>query len=234
MSHRLTHLQRFYQLMDELAFRTGGPRLLSECTGRIGWPQRGVYFFLEPGEIRSGSGSGPRIVRVGTHALKTGSRTTLWKRLSQHRGSRSSGRGNHRGSIFRLLVGAALVQRNGLDLPTWGDGSSAPRDVRGPERTLEGEVSRTLGAMRVLWLPVEDEPGPASVRGFIERNAIALLSHASTAALDPPSDRWLGLDCPRRLVEASGLWNQRHVTENYDPTFLDLFESLVLNGPQSS
>ena len=28
-----------------------------------------------------------RIVRVGTHGLKTGSRSTLWGRLSQHRGT---------------------------------------------------------------------------------------------------------------------------------------------------
>ena len=31
------------------------------------WPQRGVYFFMEDGEERSDSGSGLRIVRVGTH-----------------------------------------------------------------------------------------------------------------------------------------------------------------------
>jgi len=34
--------------------------------------------------------------------------TTLWARLSQHRGSAKSGGGNHRCSIFRLLVGRAL------------------------------------------------------------------------------------------------------------------------------
>jgi hypothetical protein len=49
------------------------------------------------------------IVRVGTHALETGSQTTLWKRLSQHRGQARSGSGNHRGSIFRLIVGTALI-----------------------------------------------------------------------------------------------------------------------------
>ena len=226
---RLPHLQHFYQLMDELGRRTSGPRLLSECAGRLEWPQRGIYFFLEPGEDRSDSGEGPRVVRVGTHALKTGSRTALWNRLSQHRGSQSTGRGNHRGSIFRLLIGAALIARHGLDLPTWGVGSSAPREVREPEQDLELEVSRTLGAMSVLWLALEDEPGPASVRGIIERNAIALLSGAGSAPVDPPSRTWLGFDCPRKLVGASGLWNQNHVTESYDPAFLDLLESHVMN-----
>jgi hypothetical protein len=30
--------------------------------------------------------------------------------------------------------------------------------------------------MQLLWLEIDDEPSPASLRGFIERNAIALLS----------------------------------------------------------
>jgi hypothetical protein len=55
-----------------------------------------VYFFREAGETRCDSGNGPRIVRVGTHALKAGSSTKLWTRLSQHRG-KSAGGGNHRG-----------------------------------------------------------------------------------------------------------------------------------------
>ncbi|MEX2375937.1 MAG: hypothetical protein WD942_10205 [Dehalococcoidia bacterium] len=226
---RLADIQRFYDLLDELALRTGGPRSLSECTGRLEWPHRGVYFFFEPGELRSDSGNGPRMVRVGTHALKTGSRTSLWNRLSQHRGSKSTGSGNHRGSIFRLLIGAALIERGSLDLPTWGVGSSAPREVREPEKALEIEVSRTLGAMNVLWLPVDDEPGAASFRGIVERNAIALLSNASGSPLDASSDQWLGLDCPRTLVGSSGLWNQNHVNETYDRAFLDLLESHIAN-----
>jgi hypothetical protein len=37
-----------------------------------------VYFFRESSEDRSDTGEGPRVVRVGTHALKAGARTTLW------------------------------------------------------------------------------------------------------------------------------------------------------------
>ena len=85
MRSRLLNLQHFYKLMDELERRLDGPRILSKCNGRLSWPQRGVYFFFENGEDRTGSGSGARIVRVGTHALKAGSGTTMWKRLSQHR-----------------------------------------------------------------------------------------------------------------------------------------------------
>src|SRR5437764_47154 len=103
---RRADLIRFYKILAELERRVGGKRRLGECGRGIVWPRRGVYFFFESGEGRSDSG--PRVVRVGTHALKDGSGTTLWTRLSQHRGSMGTGGGNHRGSIFRLLVGAAI------------------------------------------------------------------------------------------------------------------------------
>jgi hypothetical protein len=69
----------------------GGPRKLTDCSGRFAWPRRGVYFFREAGEDRTDTGKGPRVVRVGTHALKTGSGTKLWTRLSQHRGPNTGG-----------------------------------------------------------------------------------------------------------------------------------------------
>jgi hypothetical protein len=105
---RRQHLVRFYSLLDELEKRVGGARTLGDCRGRMSWPARGVYFFREAGETRSETGAGPRIVRVGTHALKADGSTTLWGRLSAHRGQLRSGGGNHRGSIFRLIVGTAL------------------------------------------------------------------------------------------------------------------------------
>ena len=84
------------------------------------WPLRGIYFFMEEGERRTDTGTGLRIVRVGTHALKAGSRTTLWHRLSQHKGQEKSGGGNHRGSIFRLLVGSTLMKPGGMSCQSWG------------------------------------------------------------------------------------------------------------------
>ncbi len=224
---RLAHLGHFYELVEACTSRAGGSRRLSECAGRMEWPRRGVYFFFEPGEARRETGTGPRIVRVGTHALKAGSRTTLWNRLSQHRGPKSSGSGNHRGSIFRLLVGAALLEQRPIVCATWGVGSSAPPEVREPERAIEQEVSKLIGRMKIAWLAINDEPGPNSLRGIIERNSIALLSNLEKASLDPASDEWLGHSCPKTRVGSSGLWNQNHVNEDYDPVFLDHFESLV-------
>lgn len=224
---RLADLRRFYALMDELARRTDGPRLLAECSGRMEWPPRGVYFFMEPGEVRQGSNKGLRIVRVGTHALKDQSRTTLWKRLSQHKGQARSGGGNHRGSIFRLLVGAALLADDPALCATWGQGNNAARTIREAERELESRVSAVIGHMPFLYLHIDDDPGPQSVRGVIERNAIALLSNSGKTPLDAASKDWLGYRCPRERVQASHLWNQNHVDEAYDPAFLDTLETLI-------
>jgi hypothetical protein len=224
---RLADLRRFYALLDELARRTGGPVCLDACSGRMKWPQRGVYFFMEPGEVRHDSGAGPRVVRVGTHALKDGSRATLWTRLSQHKGHAASGGGNHRGSIFRLLVGAALLAGDPAQCSTWGQNSSAAAEIRLAEHELECQVSAVIGKMPFLFLHIGDDPGPQSLRGVIERNAIALLSNSGRTPLDAASIDWLGHRCPRQRVRDSHLWNQNHVGEAYDPAFLDTLETLI-------
>ena len=224
---RVRHLESFYQLLADLGQHLGGPRSLSDDAKRVNWPRRGVYFFQEAGERRSDTGRGPRITRVGTHALKAGSGTSLWNRLSQHRGQKRSGGGNHRGSIFRLIVGTALIKKEGYHCPTWGRGSSASRDIRESEQPLEKEVSIVIGDMPFLWLDIPDAPGPDSLRGYIERNAIALLSNLDKPPLDPPSEDWLGHLCNRPLVRRSGLWNQKHVDEAYDPAFLDALADLI-------
>lgn len=198
------------------------------------WPSRGVYFFREGGENRKDTGDGPRIVPVGTHALKAGSSTKLWTRLSQHKGHSGTGSGNHRGSIFRLIVGSALCDRDSHTYPTWGKGSTASREVRTGELVLECAVSQTIGDMPFLWLAMEDEPGPQSLRGFIERNSIALLSNYGKKPLDPPSESWLGRHSNRERVRNSGLWNSNHVDESYDPGFLDVLDRLVSAAGGSS
>ena len=229
---RIANTVRFHDLLSRLTASLGGYRRLAECSGAMEWPQRGVYFFFEPGEARGASGTGNRVVRVGTHALKAGSRSTLWQRLSQHRGNASGDGGNHRGSIFRLLVGEALARRGDCPLPaSWGVcsdpanaaqrlGLASRAAVKHAEADLERRVSEYIGQMPFLWLDIPDAPGPQSARGRIERNAIALLSHARTAAADPPSANWLGRHSGRDRVRKSGLWNNRHVDEHGDAAFL--------------
>jgi hypothetical protein len=227
---RNSDLQEFYAILAALEKRVGKPRTLANCSGRLGWPRGGVYFFMEEGENRSRSGIGPRIVRVGTHALTERSKTKLWTRLLQHRGSKKTGDGNHRGSIFREIVGKAVIaRRQDLNFPTWGEGNNASKDIRLGEFPLECEVSKIIGAMPFLWLAVENDPG---LRGYIERNAIALLSNFQKEPLDPPSQNWLGLWYKgdlRERVSLSGLWNSDHVDKRHDPAFLKRMEQLVMD-----
>lgn len=233
MTSPARQLDRFYDLLGHLREGLGGERKLFGCTGRTGWPARGVYFFCESGEVRR-DGS-PRVVRVGTHALTAGSRTTLWQRLSQHRGTVSGpdgGGGNHRGSVFRLHVGAALLgaARDGpfrSAVTTWGHGSTADREVRAREHGLEVEVSRVIGAMPLLWVAVDDPPGPGSDRAAIESGAIALLSALSNPDADPASPTWLGRHADRCAVRDSGLWNVRHVTDAPAPSFLEVLSRRI-------
>jgi len=91
---------------------------------------------------------------------------------------------------------------------SWGVGSSAQREVREAERWLEAKVSEVIGAMPVVWLEVDDEPSSESMRGVVERNAIALLSNYELEeAIDPPSEGWLRRFSGRPRVVRSGLWN---------------------------
>ena len=203
-------------------------RRLKDCQGRMNWPRRGVYFFFEDGEFRP-NGTTLRVVRVGTHAVSAGSKTTLWNRLSTHRGTRAGG-GNHRGSIFRLWVGAALLRVDESLNPkpaTWGKGSSAKRPVRDAEAHVEQAVSACIGSMPFLWVAADDDPRTESIRSVIERNSLALLSciSATGSSADRPSASWLGHHCPNKTLRRSGLWNVRDVDGCYDPEFLDLLAS---------
>ena len=105
--------------------------------------------------------------------------------------------------------------------PTWGKGSTATAAIRAEEARHEFEVSKVIGAMPILWLAIDDDPGKESLRGYIERNSIALLSNYRKPRLDPASETWLGHSCNRERVRESGLWNSNHVDEQYDPAFLD-------------
>ncbi|WP_415407274.1 hypothetical protein ACLHDG_01740 [Sulfurovum sp. CS9] len=213
--------------MEVLEKKNIQKKLLSNSNGRQKWHNRGVYFFFESNQKRSDSGDGLRATRVGTHALKYNSKTTLWNRLSQHKGTAKSGGGNHRGSIFRLLIGTAIIQENNLNFSTWGQGNTASKDIKKGELQLEQLVSQTIGKMPFLYLSINDEATPRSLRGYIERNSIALLSNYNKEVLDAASKDWLGHKCAREKVNKSNLWNQNHVEEVYDSNFLDIFEKLV-------
>jgi hypothetical protein len=53
---RLKDLKSFYELLGLLEKRIGGARRLANCTGKLSWPERGVYFFMEDSESRTDTG----------------------------------------------------------------------------------------------------------------------------------------------------------------------------------
>jgi hypothetical protein len=168
------------------------------------------------------------VVRVGTHALTATSKATLWGRLRQHRGHLAGsdpGSGDHRASVFRRHVGAALIRRDGQPqdlLASWLDRKRPSGQRASQEPAIEREVSRRIGAMPFLWLSV---PGRAD-RGYLESNSIALLS-CVTQGPDQPSASWLGRHAERAEVRESGLWNVHHVTGRYEPAVLHRLAQLV-------
>ena len=135
-------------------------------------------------------------------------------------------------------MGVALAGRIKVPLPeSWGVAGSAREAARRlgiekdavteAEAEMEALVSEYAGQMPFLWLKVDDQAGPNSSRGLIERNAIAFLSGYSRSASDGPSTGWLGRYSDRERVRLSGLWNSNHVDETYDPSFLDEMESRI-------
>lgn len=225
---RLRDMDRFYALIRRLsATHAGLPANLADHTAKSIRPQRGIYFFFEPGERRMTSPFEDRVTRIGTHSVSAGSKATLWGRLRTHRGG-VDGSGNHRGSIFRLHVGECVIARSGLEdiFPMWGNGQSASSEVRAGEEEVETEVSRLVGTMRVLWLEVADAASADSDRAYLERNLIALVA-GPDGPIDLPSGRWLGRWSSRDAIRSSGLWNVNHVYETYDPQVLKVLEEYV-------
>jgi hypothetical protein len=228
MSNRHSDLLRFYRTLSELQEMNGGLHRMVQADPEFPWPTRGVLFFYERNEQRTDTGTGARVVRVATHALRPDLQTTLWDRLSH------DATGAHRGSVFRTVLGLALRDLMGNTEPqSWGRGAEPPAGAEKAEATLEAAVSVYAGQMPFLFLPVEDEPGPNSLRAFIERNAIALLSNFARPPLDPPSEGWLGRRSTREKVAQSGLWNIQHVDASYDPSFMDTMRSLMAEVPRN-
>lgn len=215
----------YYWLLARLSATVGGPRVLGEKSVRT-WPEKGVYFILDPGETRSVQSS-PRVCRVGTHAVSTGSTASLWNRLRTHRGVESGG-GNHRSSIFRTHVGIALMARADLrdSFPDWGNQTIRDAAVVQREAQMERSISEYIGQTSVLWLEVPDAAGPTSDRSYIERNSIALLAQIGRR-VDPPGASWLGFHSDRSAIPRSGLWNVNHVDEPWDPLFIEVLGHYV-------
>lgn len=226
---RKEDLDEFYEILNTLEQKVGGKKLLSESDGKMPWPAKGVYFFFENRELRENGSM--RVVFVGAHGTQEGSQSTLWERLRQHRGNTTGerkGGGNHRSSTLRLQVGTSVMTKNGYHIPTWGVGEFSESEVSEAEHQVETQVSDYIRAMPFLWLSVDDPPGPDSMRGYIERNAIGLLSnYEKEEVIDPAFSGWLGRYAENEKVRHSGLWNVNYIEEEYESEFLVKLETFV-------
>lgn len=238
MSQIQDHVVEFYGLVSRLASLPHQGARLDQLGALRCLPKRGVYYFQESGELNSLEQGQSRVVRVGTHAVSAGSKSTLQSRLRAHLGTKA-GLGNHRGSIFRLHAGNAFLRKEERAIPTWGKGSVAPPELRADpaardaEAALERQVSQYIGGMTVLWIDVPDEPGSTSLRSVIERNSIALLSNKRSPVI-AASQSWLGHFSPRQEIRESYLWNLNHIGETYDPLFLEQLKYAINRTERSA
>jgi hypothetical protein len=227
MEERIEHINRFYSLINELeSFEK--KRSLKNSTGKVLWPKQGIYYFFERTENRENGN--PKVVRIGTHAVSKGSKTKYWERLRQHKGTKK-GTGNHRGSVFRKLIGKSLISKHNLSLefPEWGKNKTDKNDKQKEEK-LELQVSEIIGKMEFLSLSVPGESNKNNMRAYIETNSIALLSNRNKKEkIDLPSENWLGSYSEHNKVLESGLWNSDDTDKKYDSKFLDKLEALIKN-----
>ncbi|MCD6162372.1 MAG: hypothetical protein J7K40_08170 [candidate division Zixibacteria bacterium] len=238
----LDDLNGFYEYLEKLreicsnklGFENCIGIKLSNCDGRLPyWKKckRGIYFFFDENEKRLDRNP-LRVVRVGTHAIKRDiGKSTLWGRLKQHKGNKKNMGGNHRGSIFRLLVGEAMIKKDDLDYPTWGIRNTAKGDTRIGEGGLEGDVSEYIRNLPFLILRVDPESDNKEYvsnhndRKYLEDNIIGLLGDPRNS--DKPSDNWLGKDSSRDKVVNSGLWQSDGIGNPYDENFFNVFEHYI-------
>lgn len=239
---RPTKLQAFHKKLGVLQEQTDGPFYLSEADGSFHWPDRGIYvFFSEDTDPIVDPIQDWSITRIGTVGVSSGSTSTLWDRLRAHRGTLNSDYGekggNHRGSIFRKHVGRAIIEREGLhgEYPHWGvphrklsDDVSTTK-IREQEHALEQRVSKMIRNLPFLVIDIPGEPGPDCDRAMIEKNLIALISHARRTNPKLKKDGWLGYHSPHAEIAKTGLWNIHHVSAFYSDSIIQDVEPYINN-----
>ena len=216
---RADAVRKFYDLFELRHLKSPIVPLREALQGEM--PEQGVYFFFDPDEETRFSNVLGRLVRIGTHGVSTGSKATLRDRLRAHFGT-MDGYGNHRSSVFRLHVGAAMIRRDGLRkrFPQWGVGQNAASLVRERERPLEQKVSEAISKLHVAILEVADAPMKTSARAVIETLSIALFTE-NWQPVEPSSTSWLGRNSVHELISKTGLWNLRDAGSEADLTIVD-------------
>ena len=227
---RQRHLDEFYRLLDQLAAGEDGPRRLKDCTGRDGWPRRGVYFFLENGETRVDGTS--RVVRVGTHALST---TSKHHHVGPATPAPRAGRWQEprRRQPPRIDLPQARrdrphpARRSARWTPGLVGQQPAPPPMGSTVRISSSAPSAFTSAPCRSYGSRSPASPTAAATGAASNATASRCCRVSTGGPDKPSAGWLGHHATSTRVRQSGLWNSNHVDEAYDPAFLQLFENLV-------
>lgn len=222
MINREQHIAIFYDLLKKVIEKF--PLQTLNNLGSVELPSQGVYFFFEEGETRNNK-TDSRVVRIGTHAAVANSKASLYDRLYNHKGYKDLS-GNHRGSVFRKLIGLSLTNRDKLDYKYWGDKSKKKDSiVKLSEKPLEMIVSQYLNKMPFTVLEVNGPSSKTNARALIEENSIALLSNFNKTPIDFHSPEWLGIYSKVDKVISSGLWNSDYVDQNYiAANYFEVFE----------
>ena len=224
MASRLHDLHKLYDWIN--VQRNKGEVFAFAALSGSPLPKRGVYLFLDPSEPNL-RGKEPRVVRIGTHAVSAGSQASLRGRLRNHLGP-NNGIGNHRGSIFRLHVGRAMLEAgpgHGA-VSSWGDGQNASASIKAIEQAHELEVTNYLKKLEIVIFDIDDLPSKESMRARAEAQLIAVFSDGLNV-LEKPSKTWLGRNSPVASIRKSGLWNIRGVGGRYDPKGVGSVTALV-------
>ena len=206
MMNRKADIERFYELMERLNERVGGPHLLKHFMSVVAPTEKGVYFIFEPAEFRCDASEELRVVRVGSHGLTARSRSTIWTRLFEHQ--MANGR-----SVFRTQINQALKKRG-------------VSEAMNTAHSHSHYISKYIGEMRFLWVNIEGEKSH-SERKRIEANAIALLSNRNKHPINLPSKRWLGNYSAKREIRKSGLWNVQHTNNDHKSGFLEELKTRI-------
>ena len=157
----------------------------------------GLYLFYEEGEV-SAHGPKGRIVRVGNHRR---SQNRLKDRLRDHYS------GNKNASVFRRLVGGAIMRKVNPDdpclAPAPGEGHWEKHHAPTCEKCkpIEREVTKRIkDKFYFRCIEIDDK----SLRNTLEKKLVATISPCSVCR---PSESWIGKFAYSEKVRRSGLWN---------------------------
>jgi len=161
----------------------------------------GLYFFYEEGET-SKHAPNDRIVRIGNHPL---SQDSLKRRLRMHYS------GGKNGSVFRRLLGGAILRRADPNSPCLkpgpGQGHWEKQGLHVCEncKPIENQVRDLLKkSFRFRCIEIEER----ELRNDLEKKLIATIS---LCPICRPSENWLGKFAYSANVQNSGLWNSDYV-----------------------